>query len=208
MSFLQHGQTVVSTLCRVLAAQLALPPETFTALQPLDKPSGTVVRMIKADPTPVGQEPRTSMVHHTDFGTVTLLANVMGGLQILTPGKLYTDEEAWKWVRPRPGCLVVNLGDAMVEWTGGVLRSNVHRVNYAPGEQRYAERYSMAILVRPEKEASMRSLIGAGKTDRKNEREESSLAAWEWEVKKAMALKRGEEVMQSKGGKTLTDVSC
>ena len=205
-SFLQHGQVIVSTICQVLATQLSLPPSTFTDLQSQSKPSGTVIRMIKADPFPENQPLRTSMIHHTDFGTVTLLANVVGGLQILTPGKQPSDEGGWKWVRPQPGCLVVNLGDAMVEWTGGVLRSNVHRISHPPGKQRFVERYSMALLVRPEKEASMKRLIGGrGKGEKGEQEDKEPLAAWEWEVKKAMSLKRGDDVVQSKGGQALGD---
>jgi isopenicillin N synthase-like dioxygenase len=83
-----------------------------------------------------------------------------------------------------------------VQWTGGVLRSNVHRIRHAPGAQRFVDRYSLALLVRPERNASMRNLIGD-----KMDTEDSELTAWEWEVKQTMRLARGEAVMQSKGGK-------
>lgn len=138
------------------------------------------------------------MVHHTDFGIVTLLANVLGGLQILAPGGSPDDESAWHWVRPRPGCLVVNLGDVMVQWTGGLLRINVHRIRHAPGAQRLEDRYSLALLVRPERDASMRRLVGDGEDG-----EDSELTVWEWEVGKAMALMRGVAVAHSNGGKPL-----
>ncbi|RYP08958.1 hypothetical protein DL764_001569 [Monosporascus ibericus] len=198
-SFLKHGQCLVATINSTLATQLSLPQDTFTTLQTPSKPSGTVVRLIKAFASPHAEDLRTSMIHHTDFGTITLLANVLGGLQILTPGKSATDETAWRWVRPQPGCLIVNLGDAMVQWTGGILRSNVHRINYAPGQQRYVDRYSLAILVRPERNASMMKRTGGEIGDM----EDNGLTAWEWEVKKAMSLARGAAVAQSKGGKPL-----
>lgn len=198
-SFLRHGQSIVATINSAIAVQLGLPPGTFTSLQEPTKPSGTVVRLIKAFASPDPEDLRTSMIHHTDFGTITLLANVLGGLQILAPGKPPTDESSWLWVRPRPGCLVVNIGDAMVQWTGGLLRSNVHRIKYAPGAQRFHNRLSLALLVRPERNASMRKLVGEGE----EEDEGSLLTAWEWEVKKTMSLTRGEAVMQSKGGKQL-----
>ncbi|KAF3065379.1 hypothetical protein GL218_02687 [Daldinia childiae] len=183
VSFLKHGQRIVATISTVLATQLGLPPDTFTSLQDPTQLSGTVLRFIKSFASTETEDLRTSMIHHTDFGTITLLANVLGGLQILAPGKDPADADAWLWVRPQPGCLIVNLGDAMVQWTGGLLRSNVHRVRYAPGLQRLVDRYSLAILVRPERNASMRRLVGEG--------EDSELTAWEWEVKKTMALKRG-----------------
>ncbi|KAK7751562.1 hypothetical protein SLS62_006512 [Diatrype stigma] len=200
-SFLKHGQDIVATISSTLASQLSLPPDTFTSLQPPTKPSGTVIRIIKAFAfTEPADEPRTSMIHHTDFGTITLLANIVGGLQILAPGGSASDEDLWRWVRPQPGCLIVNLGDAMVQWTGGILRSNVHRIRYAPGEQRYVDRYSLALLVRPERDASMRSKIG----DELEDTEDNNLSAWEWEVKKAMSLSRKDAVMQSRGGEPLT----
>lgn len=196
-SFLKHGQDIVATVSSAIATQLGLPPDTFTSLQDPTRPSGTVVRLIKAFASPGPEDLRTSMIHHTDFGTITLLANVLGGLQILAPGKSPADESAWLWVRPRPGCLVVNLGDAMVQWTGGLLRSNVHRIKYAPGAQRFHDRLSLALLVRPERNASMKKLVGEGE----EEDEDSRLTAWEWEVKKTMSYTRGDAVMQSKGGK-------
>lgn len=194
----------MSAICQSLAQQLSLPKSTFTALQPLDKPSGTIIRMIKAEASLEQAEMRTSMLHHSDFGTVTLLANVIGGLQILAPGKLATDKDAWLWVRPQPGHLVINLGDAMVQWTGGRLRSNVHRVYHAPGEQRRVERYSLGILVRPERDASMKSLLSNGGKEIENEDEK--LTAWEWEVKKAMAMKSGDYTVRSTGGRTTVGV--
>lgn len=181
-SFLKHGQMIASVINQTLATQLSLAPETFTALQTPEKSSGTVVRIIKADASPLPEHLRTSMHHHTDFGTITLLANVLGGLQILDTDKAQMDDNAWLWVRPQPGCLIVNLGDAMVQWTGGVLRSNVHRINYSPGQQRYLDRYSLAILFRPERNASMKRLIGEGRDS-----EDDKLTAWEWEVKRMMS---------------------
>ncbi|RYP72119.1 hypothetical protein DL769_004520 [Monosporascus sp. CRB-8-3] len=201
-SFLGHGQSIIETICRTLAAQLKLPPDSFTSLQSPTKPSGTVIRIIKAYACLKAEDLRTSMVHHTDFGTITLLANVLGGLQILAPAKspMEADDKDWLWVRPQPGHLIVNLGDAMVQWTGGLLRSNVHRIRYPPGEQRFLDRYSIAILVRPERNASMKRLAGQGEDDEDNE--DNSLTAWEWEVKKSQALQRGDNTVKSKGGKS------
>lgn len=182
-SFLGHSQSIVGTINSTLATQLGLPANAFASLQKPTEPSGTVVRFIKAFASPATEDLRTSMIHHTDFGTITLLANILGGLQILGPDRSPGDKDAWLWVRPQPGCLIVNLGDAMVQWAGGLLRSNVHRISFAPGEQRFSDRYSLALLVRPEREASMKNLTGHGEDG-----EDGDLTAWEWEVKKAMAL--------------------
>ncbi|KAI4868887.1 Clavaminate synthase-like protein [Hypoxylon rubiginosum] len=190
-SFLEHGQDIIHMICRVLATQLNLPSDIFTSLQSPSKPPGTVIRLLKAYACPSAEDLRTSIIHHTDFGTITLLANVVGGLQILAPGKSPKESDAWLWVRPRPGCLIVNLGDAMVEWTGGLLRSNVHRIRYPPGQQRFLDRYSIAILARLERDAIMKNLVcqdGESQND-----DNANLTAWEWGVKKSSALMRGED---------------
>lgn len=93
-SFIKHGQHIVATVSSAIAAQLGLPPDTFTSPQEPTKVSGTVVRLIKAFASPASEDLRTSMIHHTDFGNVALLANVLGGLQILATGKSPTDESA------------------------------------------------------------------------------------------------------------------
>jgi isopenicillin N synthase-like dioxygenase len=198
-SFLQHGHSIARIINETLATQLGVAADTFSSLQSPKQTSGTVVRLIKAYASPEQGDLRTSMIHHTDFGTITLLANVLGGLQILTPGKAATDRDAWRYVHPKPGCLIVNLGDAMVQWSGGLLRSNCHRINFAPGDQRFVDRYSLGILVRPHRDASMRRLMGESV-----DADDEGLTAWEWEVKKAMALKRGDAVMESKGGRVTT----
>ncbi|KJZ80515.1 hypothetical protein HIM_00365 [Hirsutella minnesotensis 3608] len=200
-SFLNHSQDIVATINHTLATQLGLPEDAFSSLQTPTEPSGTAIRLIKAYACEQDEDLRTTMVHHTDFGTITLLANVVGGLQILTPGMSPADEDAWRWARPQPRCLIVNLGDAMVQWTGGILRSNIHRIRYPPGQQRYMDRYSLGLLVRPKREASMRPLI----TEKGKEMETESvdMTAWEWEVKKMMALANEKALAAKSGGKPI-----
>ncbi|KAI1450485.1 hypothetical protein F5Y02DRAFT_368973 [Annulohypoxylon stygium] len=197
-SYLKHCQDIVALINSTLATQLGLPADTFTSLQSPTQLSGTIIRFIKALASPDAEDLRTALIYHTDFGTITLLANVVGGLQILSPGKKPTDESGWLWVKPQPGCLIVNMGDAMVQWTGGKLRSNMHRVRHAPGDQRFVDKYSVVYLVRPERNASMRRLVGDDGLD--DEGEDGNLTAWEWEVKKAMAMARSDFVANSKGG--------
>lgn len=70
--------------------QLNLPRDTFTSLQSPTKLSGTVIRFLKALASPESTDLRTALIRHAGFGTITLLANVVGGLQILQPGSLPT----------------------------------------------------------------------------------------------------------------------
>lgn len=83
-----------------------------------------------------------------------MLFNTIGGLQVLPPG-LTDVEQNWRWVCPKPGCAIVNLGDALVQWSGGVLHSNLHRVVSVN-----RERYSFAYVLKPNNEAPMRRLVG------------------------------------------------
>lgn len=199
ISFLRHCQDITAILNVALARQLELPESTFTALQSPTKQSGTVLRLLKSYASPQAGDLRTSLIHHTDFGTITLLANIVGGLQILKPGGSPLDESAWTWARPQPGCLIVNLGDAMTQWTGGILRSNMHRVTHAPGAQRFVDKYTVAYLARPERDASMKRLLNAD--ERGDNEGDEELTAWEWEVKRAMSMARAGYTPQAKGPK-------
>lgn len=38
------------------------------------------------------------------------------------------ESQDYKYVKPQPGCAIINLGDALVKLVGGRLYSGVHRV--------------------------------------------------------------------------------
>lgn len=66
----------------------------------------------------------------------------------------------WVFVKPMEGCAIINLGDAMVRFTAGVLRSNLHRVVTPPGAQSEEVRYSLVYFSRPEHDVLLRRLKG------------------------------------------------
>lgn len=169
--FFRHAHTVVSVLLSSLDRKLALPEGTLARLSPLDKPFATSLRTLVSRPQSIDNSTRITLGGHTDIGTITLLSHILGGLQILPAGKENISEN-WEYIRSVPGCALINLGDTMVEWTGGVLRSSLHRVVAAPGKQREVTRMSLAYLVRPEHGGSMRRLesevipkLGEGEED-------------------------------------------
>jgi isopenicillin N synthase-like dioxygenase len=49
---------------------LHLAPGILASLQPITSPSGTSLRMLRYPPQPAGDQ-RTSLVSHTDLGTLT-----------------------------------------------------------------------------------------------------------------------------------------
>ena len=78
--------------------------------------------------------------HHTDPGVLTLLLqDDTGGLQAESL------EHGWIDVEPRPGTIVVNLGDTMQVWTNDRYRAAVHRV--VPMTER--SRYSIPFFSNP-----------------------------------------------------------
>lgn len=192
-SYICHNYAIVTLILSHLEEHLHLPSDTLAALQPLNKASGTSVRMIRCLPQPADDR-RANLLGHTDFGTVTVLFNVLGGLQIL-PSGLENVEKNWRYIRPEPGCAIINMGDAMVEWSGGLLRSNMHRVTHAPGKQAECERYSVAYLVRAESSVLMRKLNG----DQEDQEGVFPTAA-EWESNKAKAIVSGRNIAASAGG--------
>ncbi|XHG04830.1 hypothetical protein AWENTII_008081 [Aspergillus wentii] len=157
-SFIQTSHSIVTHLLNLLNDNLQLPPSTLANLHRLHARSGDQIRFVKAPPQPTDDR-RTALGEHTDFGTITILFNRLGGLQVLPPG---LDAE-WLYVRPLPGHAIVNLGDALVKFTNGLFRSNIHRVVSPPGTQADSTRYSLVYFSRPEDEVPLRRLDG---TDR------------------------------------------
>jgi isopenicillin N synthase-like dioxygenase len=152
-SFAAHAHTMGMVVLRTLARHLELPEETFADLNLFRKPAGDHVRLTHTPATLPSQE-SFPLPSHTDFGSVTLLFNWLGGLQIESrdPAR----HGSWDYVKPLPGHAIINLGDAMVKFTNGALKSAKHRVVTAPGEQRQCERYSIVYFVRPHDEALMK----------------------------------------------------
>ncbi|OQD76539.1 hypothetical protein PENDEC_c004G02001 [Penicillium decumbens] len=155
-SFMLGSHGIVTLVLNILNDKLNLPEGTFANLHRRQAVSGDQIRFIKAPPQPIDDR-RTALGQHTDFGSVTVLFNRLGGLQVLPPG---ADAE-WVYVRPLPGHAVINLGDAMVKFTNGLLRSNIHRVAAPPGIQGDSTRYSLVYFARPEDSVMLRRLEGS-----------------------------------------------
>ncbi|KAF2877080.1 hypothetical protein BDV95DRAFT_625136 [Massariosphaeria phaeospora] len=153
-SYVQANNKILTTLFSSLASSLKLPASSFTDLHRIASSSGCHIRFIRAPPQPISER-SLSLGEHTDFGSLTILFNRIGGLQVLLPGT-----SDWVYVRPMPGCAIINLGDAMVKFSAGILRSNLHRVVAPPGRQEDMVRYSLVYFSRPEHEVKMRRLEG------------------------------------------------
>ena len=192
------------------------------ALHRLHAASGDQIRLVRAPP----QEASVAGValgEHTDFGSVTVLFNRLGGLQVRLPSSiaptppvstsppLPTEVESrlcadgWTYVRPLPGHCIVNLGDALVKFSNGGLRSNVHRVVAPPGQQGSVERYSLVYFCRPEDDVLLRSLVQSDATrgDREQE-EEEQVTAKEWILRRAMGRRKPDGWEKSNGTESIS----
>jgi isopenicillin N synthase-like dioxygenase len=79
---------------------------------------------------------------HTDIGTLTFLLCDQWGLQVLSK-----DLAGWRFVAPREGHVVINVGDTLRFLSGNRFRSAVHRVIPTQGVQ-HEDRYSIAYFLR------------------------------------------------------------
>ncbi|KAM0749232.1 Clavaminate synthase-like protein [Meredithblackwellia eburnea MCA 4105] len=155
--FVKSSDEVIKTIFKVLEPKIGLPGGTLDKLHANGAPhlSGSEARVIykPAAGTPgvapegVGEDgkPSAAIGSHTDFGSFSMLhGRGTGGLQVLPPG---SDE--WQHIRPIPGHAILNVGDTLAVYTGGLLHSNVHRVVPPPGEQAKHTRWSLVFFLRP-----------------------------------------------------------
>lgn len=177
-----NAHSIVSLVLEQLNNHLGLPPQTLQNLHRQTSPSGDQVRFIKAPPQPM-EDRQITLGEHTDFGSVTILFNRLGGLQVLPPGR----DAQWCYVQPLPGHAIVNLGDAMAKFTNGLLRSNIHRVVSPPGEQGDHTRYSLVYFARPEEGVLMKRLNGSEKIpELEPGATEEDITAKDWIIRRAL----------------------
>ncbi|QIK96278.1 isopenicillin N synthase family oxygenase [Sphingomonas sp. HDW15A] len=126
-------------ILRAVARFLKLDEEFFTDTV---RDGNSVMRLLHYPPIdkPTGNHIRAGA--HEDINTITLLLGAEeAGLQLLTK------DGRWLDVRPKPGELVINIGDMLQRLTNGKLRSTSHRViNPAPDRASKA-RYSMPFFL-------------------------------------------------------------
>ena len=178
--FMRASHAIVDVIVRELGRALGLSPDLLPDMHELEQPSADQARVTHAPP--VSAE-TISLGEHTDFGSVTVLFNEgLGGLQVLRPGT-----REWEYVRPRPECAVINLGDALVKMVGGRLKSAMHRVVGPPGEdQGREERYSVVYFARPNSRVLLRDVF-----EEEHKGEEGLVNADEWIRRRAREWSKG-----------------
>ena len=139
-------------LLRVFAVALDLPEEHFTPLM------GRHFSILGVHHYPaLATPPEPGQLRagaHTDFGAMTILAMTegRGGLEAQTP------DGRWLPLLPKPGELVVNLGDMMQRWTNDRWVSTLHRVVVPDIGDTGSRRLSIGYFVHPDFDAGIRCI--------------------------------------------------
>lgn len=208
-SYMKSSHALVTLILQHLTTHLQLPAETLTSIHRQNQLSGDQVRIVKSPPQAPSDQ-KTALGKHTDFGSITVLFNRLGGLQILPPPSLTPagQQPQWTYVKPLPGHCIVNLGDAMVKFTNGLLRSNIHRVVSPPGEQAKEIRYSLVYFARPEEDVVLKQLDGSDVIPPlKKGAKEEAMSSKEWIKLQAMRLRQVNPGMSGEERKTLWENS-
>lgn len=129
--------------------------EWFTSRYDGEKASGTTFRFLHyPGQKSLNPEAVIRAGAHTDYGSMTLLFQQEGqeGLEILLP--VSKSWEPVPYVGPdnetEAAPLVVNIADQLSYWTGGLLKSTVHRVKFPSSAQITGQdRYSIVFFSHP-----------------------------------------------------------
>jgi isopenicillin N synthase-like dioxygenase len=148
---------IVRKLLTLFAIILELPEDHFLKVHRYDEKSDCHLRYMKYHRRTEEENKKSDGIWskgHTDFGSLTLLfRQPVAALQVRTP------EGAWKWVKPYPGSITVNLADSLHFLTNGFLKSSIHRVVAPPPDQRDVDRLGVLYFVRPEDDLELRPVV-------------------------------------------------
>lgn len=117
-------------LMPVMALALGLDENYFTPF--FERPT-TFLRLLHYPPQPI-EEGLFGSAPHTDYGFITLLAqDDVGGLEVRN--------KAGEWIAAPPveNTFVMNVGDILARWSGGLFASTPHRVINTSGRERYSQ---------------------------------------------------------------------
>lgn len=157
-SFARHiHEEIVRKLLTLFAIILELPEDYFLNVHRYDEKSDCHLRYMKYHRRTEEENNKAGGIWskgHTDFGSLTLLfRQPVAALQVRTP------EGEWKWVKPYPGSITVNLADSLHFLTNGFLKSSIHRVVAPPPDQREVDRLGVLYFVRPEDDLELRPVV-------------------------------------------------
>ena len=147
---------IVRKLLVLIAIILEMPEDYFLKQHRYKEQSDCHLRYMKYHSRPAEVNRQLDGVWvkgHTDFGSLTLLfRQPVAALQVRTPS------EEWKYVKPYPGSITVNIADSLSFLTNGFLKSSIHRVIAPPPDQAHLDRLGVLYFVRPEDSLELRPI--------------------------------------------------
>ncbi|KAF8882734.1 Clavaminate synthase-like protein [Gymnopilus junonius] len=149
--FVRKSLAVNNTIMDILNDKLGLKKGRLLEFHTDEEFSASEARIIRNPP--MSNTQKIAIGSHTDFGSLSFLHNRQGGLQVLPPGS-----ETWQYVKPIANHAVCNVGDSLSIFSGGILRSNLHRVIPPPSTQANNVRWSLVFFSRPGDSSVLRAL--------------------------------------------------
>lgn len=157
-------EKIAVRLLACLGLGLGLTTERLPELHQHASPSYTTLRLIYYPALQAGDEAPVRLGSHTDQGVITILfQNMVGGLQVRPPK--YTgpiqEDELWLDAPVIPGAVLINIGETMTFFSGGLMKSTLHRVARSPvAVDQGKDRYSMAYFCHPNQDTLLEVLQG------------------------------------------------
>ncbi|ETI24859.1 hypothetical protein G647_04229 [Cladophialophora carrionii CBS 160.54] len=157
-------EKIAVPLLSCLGVGLGLAPDHLPLLHQHASPSMTTLRLIHYPALPPADNAPIRLASHTDQGVITILfQNQVAGLQVRPPkytGPIRDDEE-WLDAPVIPGAVLINIGETMTFFSGGLMKSTLHRVARSPlPEQQGKDRFSMAYFCHPNMDTLLEVLQG------------------------------------------------
>jgi len=158
-----HEKIAVRMLA-CLGLGLGLTKDRLPQLHQHERPSSTTLRLIYYPALPEGDDAPVRLGSHSDQGVITILfQNLIAGLQVRPPwytGKV-SDDEKWLDAPVIPGAVLINIGETLTFFSGGRMKSTLHRVARSPrSEDQGQDRYSMAYFCHPNQDTLLEVLQG------------------------------------------------
>lgn len=141
-------------LLGMFSLAMGLPAGFFSEEHAPDKEPGNVLRLIRYPALSSPPDPRFPRLgEHTDWGTLTLLFAKTPGLEVRAPG----DKGGWVAAPVIKDSVIVNIGDGLALWSGGMLKSTRHRLSWDSLPYNMS-RYSIAYFVNANADAPLKFL--------------------------------------------------
>lgn len=155
--FQQHiAQDTVQKLLTLISIILELPEDHLSQGHKWDDVSDCHLRYMIYRARSAEDNARAGGLYskgHSDFGSLTLLFR-----QPVAALQVRLSDGSWKYVKPYPGSITVNIADVLQFWTNGFLKSSIHRVVVPPADQAGIDRLGLLYFLRPKHDLELETV--------------------------------------------------